>query len=124
MIYTSYFAHAKTIKGDPILVAISATIPEGFECYCMKELAPSYNTLMDFKRDQDWDKYVTRYREETLSKLTPTKVITRLEQLTGCTGNGRDIILLCWEKDSSRCHRSLVSSFLRDAGIKCMEYPG
>ena len=123
MIYTSYFAHAKTIKGDPVLVAISATTPEGFKCYHLKDLAPSYNNLMDFKRDQDWDKYVKRYEEETLSKLTPTKVIAKLEQLTGCTGNGQDIILLCWEKESNRCHRSLVASFLRDAGIKCMEYP-
>ena len=57
MIYTSYFGNMKRIGDNVIYVAISATIPKGVKCLHLKKLAPSYDNLMTFKNDSDWDKY-------------------------------------------------------------------
>ena len=53
----------------------------------------------------DRDTYRHRYREEILSVLDPDNVLADLGALT----TEDDIILLCFEKDRSHCHRGLIA---------------
>jgi len=69
-------------------------------------------------RIRDWEEYQRRYREEVLAVLDPDKVLRDLETL----GAGHDIILLCFEKDRTHCHRGLVAEwFLEKKGITMPE---
>ncbi|NTV02456.1 MAG: DUF488 domain-containing protein [Chlorobiaceae bacterium] len=35
---------------------------------------------------------------------------------------GEDVVLLCFERPSDFCHRQLVSKWLRQYGVPCVEY--
>lgn len=121
MIYTSYFGNMKRLGSDCVPIAISATIPDGINCLHLKKLAPTYDTLMKYRKDGDWDDYCRRYKEETLSKFKPNSIVDDIKSLAGST-TGKDIVLLCYEKDYTRCHRSLVADFLTQGGILVKEY--
>lgn len=122
MIYTSYFAHMKHLSSNCIPIAISATVPDGIHCLHLKKLAPSYDNLMQYRKDNDWAKYSKRYKEETLSKFKPQDIVDEIYNLAGSNTAGKDIVLLCYEKDNKACHRSLVADFLTQGGIPGKEY--
>jgi uncharacterized protein YeaO (DUF488 family) len=66
----------------------------------------------------DWDEYRRRYREEVLSMLDPDEVLRDL----GVDGSGHDIVLLCFEKERTHCHRGLVAAwFFETKGIRVAE---
>lgn len=118
MIYTSYFANLKNIPDTITPVAICAKVPKWFTGICYRALAPSYDILMNYKNSGDFDNYTDRYRNEILSTLDPESVVKKLMYLSG----NEDIVLLCYEKDFSQCHRSLVSKWLVSYGFECKEY--
>jgi uncharacterized protein YeaO (DUF488 family) len=66
----------------------------------------------------DRETFRQRYRDEILAALDPDEVLRELEELVP----EGDIILLCFEKDRSRCHRGLVAEwFLEIKGIRVPE---
>ena len=109
-IYTSYFAALKKIPEDMVPIAICAKPPDFFKGPNYKILAPSYSILMDYKKDNDKEKYIKRYNEEILGHLKPEDIIKNL----GILSRGKDIVLLCYEKPNDFCHRHLVSKWLGD----------
>jgi hypothetical protein len=56
----------------------------------------------------DWDEYRCRYHDEVLSVLDPDAVLQDL----GVDGSGHDIVLLCFERERTHCHRGLVAVWL------------
>lgn len=120
MIYTSYFAKLRTIPNHIIPIAICATVPKWYDGLHDKTLAPSYNTLMTYKSDNDWSQYIKAYNNEILSKINPNKIVNQLYNLAGA----KDIVLLCYEKPSDYCHRQLVSEWLNEHNIPCQEWNG
>jgi len=59
---------------------------------------------------KDWDEYRRRYHKEVLAVLDPDKVLRDL----GVDGSDHDIILLCFEKERTHCHRGLVAAWLHE----------
>ena len=111
MLLTSYFA--KSAK-HPGAVSIARFPPKWYTGARYLPLAPEPEML----RIGDWDEYKKRYRDEILSVLDPDQVLRDLEKL----GEGRDIVLLCFEKDRTHCHRGLVAEwFLEKKGIRIPE---
>ena len=111
MLRTSYFA--KSAK-HPGAVSIARFPPTWYTGACYLELAPKPEML----QIGDWDEYKRRYTGEILSILDPDEVLRDLEKL----GEGHDIVLLCFEKDRSHCHRGLVAEwFLETKGIRVPE---
>ena len=56
--------------------------------------------------------------EEILDKLSPAETLEQLEKLSG----GKDIVLLCYEKEGEFCHRHLVADWLANSlGIEIKE---
>lgn len=107
MLKTSYFAKS---ANHPGAVSIARFPPTWYTGPRYLPLAPEPEML----RIGDWDEYQRRYREEILSALDPDAVIRDL----GVDGAAHDIVLLCFEKDRSRCHRGLVAAwFLETKGM-------
>ena len=59
---------------------------------------------------KDWDEYRQRYRREVLDVLNPDKVLQDL----GAETAGHNIVLLCFEKVRTHCHRGLVAEWIRE----------
>ena len=109
MLLTSYFA--KSAK-HPGAVSIARFPPKWYTGARYLPLAPEPEML----RIGDWDEYKKRYRDEILSVLDPDQVLRDLN----VNGAGHDIVLLCFEKDRTHCHRGLVAEWFlekkRDPG--------
>lgn len=117
-IYTSYYAMAKNIPDGIVKVSISLyPIRFGnFKNY--KLLAPSESIFMDYKSGRiGEDGYIRRYKEEILKPLDINKVISDLLEIS----NGKDVVLLCYEKDKF-CHRHIDSTWFNENGIECQEW--
>ena len=103
MLKTSYFAKSARAPGA---VSIARFPPKWYTGARYLPLAPEPEML----NIQDWNEYRRRYREEILSVLDPDEVLRDLENL----GAGHEIILLCFEKDRTHCHRGLVAEWFHE----------
>lgn len=123
MLYTSYYGNVKRLPKDKyIVVAISGGKPDGFNGPHFKKLAPSYENFKDYKEGkQSFDKFAERYKSETLSGLRVPTIVQEIYDMVGVNDPNVHIVLTCYEKDSSQCHRSLVSKWLTDGGILTRE---
>lgn len=119
MIYTTYFAKLKKLPENIVPIAICRYVPEGLRhsCYRYFELAPNPDSLMDYKRTGDIEKFIRCYNEQILARLDPHGLINDLTRWVG----GKDIAFVCYEKSTDFCHRHLVADWLRSAGYTCEE---
>lgn len=117
-IYTTYFAKTKFLTEDVVPIAICAKLPRGYNGLQYKKLAPKYETLTNYKNDGDWERYDEEYTRTILDQLNPDAVINDLRKLS----QGKDIALVCYEKDQKECHRGLVAEWLKQSGYSCSEY--
>lgn len=114
-IYTSYFGALKAIPlqtYQPISIArwmppALRTIPQYLP------LAPTEEILSDYKSGKlSPAEYTQRYISAVLAKLTPHSVRKQLFS----KAYGKDVILLCYEKKPSFCHRHIVNEWLKGDG--------
>lgn len=99
---TSYYSRSSKL---PNAISIAAKAPIWFTGKEYKKLAPSYDSLMRFKRDGNEKAYTEKYQCEVLDKLDARQVFEEL---------GEDAILLCWEAKNKFCHRHLVSKWFKE----------
>lgn len=111
-IYTGNFANLKKYEGRglfPISIALSARY---FSGACYKKLNPDWT----FKDDLPFS-YKPKYNA-ILQKLNPNTVVNELSKIS----NGKDVVLLCHEKEGDFCHRRLVAEWLeKELNIKVKE---
>ena len=112
-IYTSYFANMKKLdKEKYTFISISLYPPKWYEGKVYKKVAPSNEILMDWKngkKDEEARSHYERmYSFKILRKLNAKDILKDLEELS----EGKDIVLLCFEKSGDFCHRYLLSKFL------------
>lgn len=117
MIYTSYYGNLRNIPKNIFRIAISRTSPIDQLSPTYKELMPTLEDLFMYRATNDWALYANNYEEHVLSKLNPDDVVKDLYDLS----DGRDVVLLCYEKSFEFCHRHIVAKWLNDAGYPCME---
>ena len=103
MLKTSYFAKSAKAPGA---VSIARFPPKWYTGARYLPLAPTQDML----KIKDWDEYRRRYHKEVLAALDPDTVLRDL----GVDGSDHDIILLCFEKDRTHCHRGLVAAWLHE----------
>jgi len=103
MLKTSYFAKSAKAPGA---VSIARFPPKWYTGARYLPLAPAQDML----KIKDWDEYRRRYHKEVLAVLDPDKVLRDL----GVDGSDHDIILLCFEKERTHCHRGLVAAWLHE----------
>lgn len=121
---TSYFAVMRKMdweKHAPF--SIARVTPHWSSPRPMKVpvLMPTEALLSDYKQEKlSWEEYVTRFDSEVLEHLRgeASKVRSALETMA----SGREPVLLCWEKDRTRCHRGLVADwFESELGVEVEE---
>ena len=114
MIHTASYFNKQHHHGE--LISISNTMPKGFTGTVetrFKSAVPDWDLVKQYKNGEvTWEEYSRQYLlmlEENWDK----SIIDRLAEYN----NGRDCTLLCWCKDKSRCHRSLLAEFLQRKGF-------
>ena len=118
MFYTSYFAKLNKIPQGYIPIAICAKKPDFYNGLIYKRLAPPYDILMKYKQDNNIKDYLVGYNDKVLHQLNPDVIASELRELAGGAEN---IVLLCYEKSDSFCHRHIVANWFNNNGIKCEE---
>lgn len=112
-IFTSYFCKVDMLISCNIVpLRISIGKPKDYTGLYYLALAPTWEMLNDTKT------YNEKYNE-ILSKLNPQKVYDELISL----GNGKDVAILCFEKDINKCHRKVVAEWLeKEINIEITEF--
>lgn len=113
-IYTSYFAMGTKLPKDLVQISISLFPPNFFAGKEYKKIAPTQKILFDWKRLADKERYIKEYQKDVLSKLDKAKVYRELEEL----GQGKDVVLLCYEKSGDFCHRHLFAEWMSDYNVE------
>ena len=111
---TGYFAKLKNYqKANLTPISIAAKAPVWYKGSEYKKLAPKWSFYSEWKNGShkgDNDYYIKHFKEEVLDKLDPEQVLKELEGFSGVSED--NIILLCYEKTGTFCHRHLVADWL------------
>lgn len=116
-IWTSYFAKANQLPASMIQIAICRYRPRWFTGRQYPLLAPTGALLQNFKTTGD-TRYYTEQFGTQLMQLSLEQVMQDLAEFS----QGRDVVLLCYERPSDFCHRHLVADWLSSHGYPCEEY--
>ena len=112
-VYTSYYRKIDDLLEHVTVLQVSNSQPEysKFEINkALKFLAPKWEYVQALKDNLiTWEKFEELYRAQ-LSEYDLRPVRETLDDLVRVTQ--RPIILACWEKDSKKCHRSILASVL------------
>ena len=118
-IYTSYYAKAKKIPDSIAKISIAGKAPTGYLGLEYKKLAPKYGFFQEWKKNHNNEYYIEHFNSEVLRCLNPYNVLDDLRYMS----NGKDCILLCYEKSGDFCHRHLVADWLeKELGIEVVEW--
>lgn len=107
-IYTSYYAKAQKIPDNIVRISIAGKAPAGYTGLEYKNVAPKIGFFLEWKKNKDNNYYIEHYNTEVLENLNAKRVYLDLERLS----NGKDCVLLCYEKPNDFCHRHLVAEWL------------
>lgn len=118
MIYTSYFANLCNIPSDIVPISICGKAPDWYSGLQYKKLAPKWKFFKVYKETGNEEHYVKHYYKEVLDKLLASDVVYDLYKKS----NGKDIVLLCYEKPNEFCHRHLVAKWLHYYHFSCEEW--
>ena len=109
MIYTSYFGMMKELVENGIEpIAISRGVPKNFTGRRILSLAPTWAMLR--MSDEDYEK---EYKK--ILQKNDIECIMKLFE-------GKDVALLCWEKDINQCHRKDVAEWIASYGYEVKEF--
>ena len=109
MIYTGYFACTKLYLSRGMkTVSIAGKAPSFYNGPQFKGFAPDYRMYMDWKKGVIDDFEYTRQFTEKLNQLDKEAVKRFL------TSFDTDIVLMCYEKPGSFCHRHVVADWIEN----------
>ena len=120
MLYTTYFAKMDKIPDDYIKLIITRFPPKWLDInkysntYIVKELSSSQELLLKYKKDNNWGEYVIQFYEEMNYRKD---MVNMLKKLSNILNKGIDICLICYEKDYTHCHRSLLGQYFEEEVI-------
>ena len=128
MIYTTYLSNLKNLPNDEKTkkYLITRWKPRNtidvkkYNLEWAPQLAPTELTLAKYKDGSiDWKEYRQRYIDESFDNPL---FIDGLKEIVEYNDKGYDIFLICYEKDDSTCHRSILREILQINNYKCKEY--
>lgn len=117
-IYTTYFARVVKLPSTIMPVAICRYPVEGWHYPICRELAPTQEVFVRYKRTHNFERFTQEFVETTLAFVTVQRILTTLNQYA----DGKDIALVCFEKNRWTCHRSIVGEWLTFNGIPVQEW--
>lgn len=102
-IYTGNFGNIKKYREAGLTTVSIARFNRWYAGEKLMDLAPTPAMIHDPE-----EVYTPKF-ESILQNQTPGQVFNKLENLSG----GKDIVLLCYEKEGEFCHRHLVADWLK-----------
>lgn len=127
MIYTSYLANLKNIPDNDNTVRIFITrwkprntiSMDSYKMIWRPNLAPSELLLAKYKDGTiSWNVL----RETFLSETKTNKLLKDGLQEVIELSKDKDVFLICYEKDATTCHRSILREIFINNNIECEEF--
>lgn len=106
-VYTSYFANLRKFPDGVVPIAVCRGVPHWFQGKVYYTLAPDWETVQGMRCSATRKQFVIRYCAY-LNILDKSTVLQELAELS----EGKDIVLLCYEKPTDFCHRHLIADWL------------
>lgn len=108
-IYTSNYAKARKMDTTKfLLVSISIFAPKGWKGMHVTGFAPTLTLLNKYHQGLSTQEYETEYRKH----ITRLNNMHALFEMMARKAHGRDIVLLCYEKEGEFCHRHILSDMV------------
>lgn len=117
-IYTTYFARVASLPSTIEPVAICLFPVQGWNHHVCRQLAPIQVVFTRYKQSHNFEEFAEDFIETTLSNVTFEGVMRRLTEYA----DGKDVALVCYEKNPYECHRSIVAEWFRFNGIPVTEW--
>lgn len=110
-IYTSYYGNPKlrNLQPDIKTASISNSKPDWFETtYEWKRLSPNWTDVDNFKCKRiSFSELAVRYGTTLIGRFGSKEEARHF--ILNRVGPDCTLILLCWEKNASECHRSILA---------------
>lgn len=128
MIYTTYLSNLKNLPNDDMTkkYLITRWKPRNtinvskYNLEWTPQLAPTELTLAKCKDGSiEWKEFRQRYIDESFENPL---FIDELEEIIELNSKGYTIFLICYEKDDTICHRSILREILEYNNQECKEY--
>jgi uncharacterized protein YeaO (DUF488 family) len=111
-ILTDYYGNYKNWHRDAVPVSVSRFPPAGYKGLEYKDVAPEEWLLEAMKTGNITQEfYIKAYRKQ-LDGIGRQAILKKLRDLS----DGKDVILVCYEKDGDFCHRHLLKYYLEFCG--------
>lgn len=123
MLYTTYFAKMNEIPEDCIKLIVTRYPPKWLDIsehkntIIEKHLSPFPPILAKYKTTGNWDEYVAEFTDQ-MDMVVTWNALKRVENMLKV---GRDVCLICYEKDYTRCHRSILGRYFQGLGFEWRE---
>ena len=116
MIYTSYFGNWRNFPEGSVAISITQFPPKTWKGLELRSLAPSEQTLRQFKNKEIDEtifayQYLTGLNKDSNLKERVRALLMHLNQEHG------NVVLCCYETANDFCHRHLLADWL-DLNIK------
>ena len=113
ILYTTYYSNLKQLPDNSIKITVSRYPPIRPSKYpnikhC-KGLAPTIGLYRDYIKHSsiDWETFKERYYNQMENNRITQKYLNLIHEHVALKKN--DIILICYEKNFNKCHRSLIA---------------
>lgn len=120
-IFQTYYAKVKDfLENRPFAIMVGVTYaqpPFNVDLWA-PFLAPKGGLLHDIKDERiDFEEYEERFRLQVSNDRRALVLIDALAHMA----LGRDVCVLCFEKDASRCHRTIVKEMIEHRRNELLE---
>ncbi len=117
MLYTTYYNNMKNLPQDYIKIIISLYPPKWIKIDNSKNifhslsLAPNPNDFNEFQKTKNYDAYFSKIIQKIQLDINSIDLINNI--LIALSHN-KNIVLICYEKDYTQCHRYLLAKYLKE----------
>lgn len=124
MIYTTYFHKIGKLPDNCIKLIVTRFPPKWLDInkypntLIVKGLSPSKELLLNYKEDNDWEKFVEGFKYEMKHR---EDMVEFLEEICKILNKEVDVCFICYEKDYAHCHRSLLGQYFEEMGYEWSE---
>jgi uncharacterized protein YeaO (DUF488 family) len=128
MLYTTYLSNIKNLPDNEDVVKILITRfrptttfnPKKYNLIWRPSLAPSEYIFARYKDGlMNWQEFREEYIEQASTSSEFEKSFYEIKEYLD---EGKDVFLICYEKDDLQCHRSILREIFNCNDIKCREY--
>ncbi|MGL5315299.1 MAG: DUF488 family protein, N3 subclade [Peptostreptococcaceae bacterium] len=123
-LYTTSFWNMKRIPPNTVKIAIVRSLSDKMKAtvdlkdvQIMQGLSPSFKTLGEYKKTNDWGMYTKNFANDMRTQLFG-EALSRVMQYLD---SGHNVCLLCYEKNGEKCHRSIIAREIKGRGYEWME---